>query len=124
MADITTGELLVVEYERIKDEQKGRISTRDGLLYATLAAAAGVIAAVLRFGGGANLPLLLRPSRWCSAGPTWSTTRKVSAIGRYIRDELAPRLEVDVVQPPLAGAGAGGRSTSMDVEPCSVAAVP
>lgn len=87
------GDVDLIEYERLKDEQLGRISVRDNLVYATLAAAGGVIAIV--FGGGsARLPLLLLLPPACAVlGWTYLVNdQKVSAIGEYIRRELSPRL--------------------------------
>lgn len=99
MADPTIGDALIVEYERLKDEQKHRIAARDGLLYATFAATAGVIIGVLRFGGGASL-LLVLPAVTVVLGWTYLVNdQKVSAIGRYVRTRLAPRLQAIVGAP-------------------------
>jgi hypothetical protein len=84
--------LLIVEYERIKDEQKARIGFRDNLLYVTLAAMAAVIAATINAHAHA-WPLLLLPPVSAVLGWTYLVNdEKVSAAGRYIRTELAPRL--------------------------------
>lgn len=99
MADPTIGDALIVEYERLKDEQKHRIAARDGLLYATFAATAGVIIGVLRFAGGASL-LLVLPAVTVVLGWTYLVNdQKVSAIGRYVRTRLAPRLQAIVGAP-------------------------
>ncbi|MEX5634728.1 hypothetical protein [Parafrankia sp. FMc2] len=83
----------LLEYERLKDEQLGRINVRDNLVYATLAASGGVIA--IAFGGGTpRFPLLLLlPPACLVLGWTYLVNdQKVSAIGEYIRHELSPRL--------------------------------
>lgn len=99
MSDLSAGDLLVVEYERLKDEQKHRIAARDGLLYATFAATAAVLVGTLRFGGGAGL-LLMLPAVAVILGWTYLVNdQKVSAIGHYIRAELAPRLQAIVGEP-------------------------
>jgi len=93
-ADITTGKLLLVEYERIKEEQKTRIGFRDNLLYATLGSMAAVIAAALNAHGRTDLLLLLPPVSVLLGWTYLVNDEKVSAAGRYIRDEIAPRLEL------------------------------
>jgi hypothetical protein len=90
---VTIGALLITEYDRIKEEQRARISFRDNLLYVTLASMAAVIAASLQPENRPELLLLLPP---VSALLGWTylvNDEKISAIGRYVREELAPRLE-------------------------------
>jgi hypothetical protein len=91
-SDITTGRLLLLEYERIKEEQRGRITFRDNTLYATLATMAAVIAAVLQADGAPSLLLLLPPVSLVLGWTYLVNDVKVSAIGQYIRTELTPRL--------------------------------
>jgi hypothetical protein len=86
-------EVHLVEYERLKEEQLSRIGVRDNLVYATLAALGGV--AVFGFGGDTTRypALLLLPPVCLVLGWTYlANDQKVSAIGRYIRRDLAPRL--------------------------------
>ncbi|MBM7081327.1 hypothetical protein [Micromonospora humidisoli] len=85
--------LLLVEYERLKDEQKTRIGLRDNLIYVTLAAMAAVITASLASKGHANLLLLLPPVSTVLGWTYLVNDEKVSAIGRYIRDHLTPDLD-------------------------------
>jgi hypothetical protein len=90
--DVTTAKLLLVEYERLKEEQKTRIGFRDNLIYATLASMAAVIAAALSSKGQANL-LLLLPAVSLLLGWTYVVNdEKVSALGRYVRGHLEPNL--------------------------------
>lgn len=91
-ADVTLGALLLSEYERIKDEQRGRIAFRDNLVYATLASAAAVLAAALRSNFEPALLLLLPPVSILLGWTYLINDQKISAMGRYIRDTLAPRL--------------------------------
>ncbi|MGW8375455.1 hypothetical protein [Streptomyces sp. ODS28] len=89
--DITLGKLLLAEYDRLKEEQKTRIGFRDNLLYVTMAAIVSVLI------GAANTrhPVLLvvLPAAVCALGWTYLVNdEKISAIGRYIRTELGPRL--------------------------------
>ncbi|WP_330338020.1 hypothetical protein [Streptomyces sp. NBC_00557] len=89
---ITVGELLLGEYQVLKEEQRARIGFRDNLLYASLGSMAAVVAAVI--GGGPHLQLLLLlPPVSLLLGWTYLVNdQKISAIGRYIREELTPRL--------------------------------
>ncbi|MFF3326313.1 hypothetical protein [Streptomyces sp. NPDC002889] len=89
---VTAGGLLITEYERVKDEQRARIGFRDNLLYATLAAMAAVIAAALQTDRRGELLLLLPPVSVVLGWTYLVNDDKISAIGRYVRDELGPRL--------------------------------
>lgn len=89
---VTVGNLLLVEYERLKDEQKTRIGFRDNLIYATLGSMAGVVAATLVPQGNPGLLLLLPPVCVVLGWTYLVNDEKVSAIGRYLRLDLAPRL--------------------------------
>ena len=89
---VTTAKLLLVEYEQLKDEQKTRIGFRDNLVYATLGSMAGVVAATLAPRGNATLLLLLPPVCVVLGWTFLVNDDKVSAIGRYVRLNLAPRL--------------------------------
>ncbi|OJF10049.1 hypothetical protein [Couchioplanes caeruleus] len=91
-ASVTTGKLLLVEYERLKEEQKTRIGFRDNLIYATLASMAGVVAATLTPRGHSGLLLLLPPVCVVLGWTYLVNDEKVSALGRYLRLTLAPRL--------------------------------
>lgn len=88
---VTVGELLLAEYESIKDEQKARIGFRDNLLYVTLTVVAAVIAAAAQ---AKRVEMLLALPPVCVVlGWTYLVNdEKISAIGRYVREELGPRL--------------------------------
>lgn len=94
--DVTIAKLLTLEYERLKEEQKTRIGFRDNLVYATLASMAAVIAATLSARGQANLALLLPPVALLLGWTYLVNDEKISAAGRYIRTELAPRLAAEL----------------------------
>lgn len=90
--DVSEGKLLLVEYEQVKGEQRARITHRDGLIYTTIAAMAGVIAAVIS--AKATELLLVLPPVSVLLGWTYLTNdEKVSAAGRYVREKIGPRLE-------------------------------
>ncbi|MEU6928194.1 hypothetical protein AB4225_16720 [Streptomyces sp. 2RAF24] len=89
--DVTEARLLLAEYDRIKEEQKARIGFRDNLLYVTLAASTAVLAITVQ---SRHRQLLLALPVICLVlGWTYLVNdEKISAIGRYIRDHLRPRL--------------------------------
>jgi hypothetical protein len=89
--DITDGQLLLAEYQTVKDEQKARIGFRDNLLYVTLAVVAAVIAAAAQ--AKQTSMLLALPPVCVVLGWTYLVNdEKISAIGKYVRGELGPRL--------------------------------
>ncbi|MCK1820070.1 hypothetical protein MTQ10_10665 [Streptomyces sp. XM83C] len=89
--DVTVGQLLLAEYQNVKDEQKARIGFRDNLLYVTLAVVAAVLAAAAQ--AGQPSMLLALPPVCVVLGWTYLVNdEKISAIGRYVREELGPRL--------------------------------
>lgn len=88
---ISLGQLLIVEYERLKDEQKARIGFRDNLLYVTFASVVAVAVSATRYTNGTLL--LVLPLMTLVLGWTYlANDEKISAIGDYLRTELAPRL--------------------------------
>jgi hypothetical protein len=89
---VSAGQLLIVEYERIKEEQKARIGFRDNLLYVTLTAMAAVIVAAVPGRQGPAMLLLLPPVSAILGWTYLANDAKISEIGHYIRSELAPRL--------------------------------
>ncbi len=90
-SDVTLSQLLLAEYQTVKDEQKTRIGFRDNLLYVTLTVVAAVIAAAAQAEQSAML--LAIPPVCVVLGWTYLVNdEKISAIGRYIRDDLGPRL--------------------------------
>ncbi|MFI2764376.1 hypothetical protein ACH5A3_36945 [Streptomyces echinatus] len=89
--DVTVGQLLLTEYQTVKDEQKTRIGFRDNLLYVTLTVVAAVIAAAAQ--ARQTAMLLALPPVCVVLGWTYLVNdQKISAIGAYVRQELGPRL--------------------------------
>ncbi|MGW5066022.1 hypothetical protein ACWEQJ_07860 [Streptomyces cyaneofuscatus] len=85
-------EVLLLEYEVLKAEQKARIIARDHLMYATLAGLASVLVVVFTAEAPAGTVLLLPPVCLVLGWTYLVNDLKISAAGRYLRDELAPRL--------------------------------
>ncbi|MCI3273193.1 hypothetical protein [Streptomyces cylindrosporus] len=89
--DVSVGQLLLVEYQTVKDEQKARIGFRDNLLYVTLTVVAAVIAAAAQ-AKQASMLLALPPVCVVLGWTYLVNDQKISAIGAYVRGELAPKL--------------------------------
>jgi hypothetical protein len=95
-SDVSLAAVLLTEYERVKDEQRARIGFRDNLIYATLAAMALVVAAALRKDDQLQLLTLLPPVSLLLGWTYLVNDEKISAIGRYVGQELGPRLATHV----------------------------
>ncbi|MER5218024.1 hypothetical protein ABT063_47925 [Streptomyces sp. NPDC002838] len=89
--DVTVGQLLLAEYQSVKDEQKTRIGFRDNLLYVTLAVVAAVIAAAAQ-AKQASMLLALPPVCVVLGWTYLVNDEKISAMGTYVREALGPRL--------------------------------
>lgn len=98
--EAAVGRVLIVEYEQVKEEQQARIGFRDNLLYATLASMAAIVTFSLQGGGRTELLLLLPPASVLLGWTYLVNDEKISAIGRYIRQDLGPRLAGLVPDPP------------------------
>ncbi|ROR45858.1 hypothetical protein [Kitasatospora cineracea] len=88
---ITVEKLLVIEYERLKEEQKSRIGFRDNLLYVTLAA----VLTLLIGSAQTRQPALLLALPVTTTVLGWTylmNDQMISSIGRYVRTDLGPRL--------------------------------
>lgn len=87
-------DFLLKEYEKLKDEQIHRIGFRDQMIYVSL----GVTGAVFSFGlenRSYNFTLLVLPFVSSILGWTYLTNdERISEIGRYIRSQLIPGLNV------------------------------
>ncbi len=103
-SEAVTGRLLILEYEQVKEEQRARIGFRDNLLYATLAAMAAIITFSLQSHGRPELLLLLPPASALLGWAYLVNDEKISAIGRYVREDLGPRLTALAPgRPPVFG---------------------
>lgn len=88
----TRGSILLIEYEQIKEEQRARIGFRDNLIYAMVAATAAVLAATLQTHASRAYLLALPPVALLLGWTYLVNDEKISAIGRYIRNSLGPRI--------------------------------
>jgi hypothetical protein len=92
-------DILLVEYEQLKKEQNTRIRTRDHLFIAMLTASAAVVATTLNAGNRPAILLLLPPIAMILGWTYLVNDEKISALGRYIRDDLALHLAEHVGAP-------------------------
>ncbi|NAS23922.1 hypothetical protein GT755_19785 [Herbidospora sp. NEAU-GS84] len=83
--------LHAAEYDRLKSEQISRIGFRDNLLYAQLTSIAA-IAAVTASAGRLYLLLVLPITGVVLGWTHLCADHMVTMIGRYIREDLTPRL--------------------------------
>ena len=92
-SDVTLATVLLAEYERIKDEQRARIGVRDNFVYATLASVVAVLAATYHDDYRPGFLLFFPPVATLLGWTYLINDQKISAMGRYIRDTLTPRLD-------------------------------
>jgi hypothetical protein len=83
-------DLLRDEIKTLKDEQRDRIKQRDSLIYSVIVAVAAVAGGTRL--AGAAVPLLLPPVTLLLGWTYLTNDQMVSAIGRHLRTQLAPRL--------------------------------
>ncbi len=85
-------EVYLQEYSKLKGEQTARIGFRDNLLYVTLGVFGGVISFALSNLDNAYALLVLP---WVCLILGWTylvNDQKISALGKYIRDELTEKI--------------------------------
>ena len=78
------------ELKILKDEQRDRIRARDNMIYSLIVAIAAVAGGTKLV--DAAIPLLLPPIALALGWTYLVNDQKVSAIGRYVRTDLASRL--------------------------------
>lgn len=93
-------DILLLEYTKLKEEQLHRIGYRESLFYVTLVVIGGVVSAVLSLEGADIALLLLAPVLFILCNSFFSGDVKVSQIGDYVKQSLAPRLGVIEGLPP------------------------
>lgn len=89
------------EYTELKDEQRTRMAIRDQLGYATWAGI-GLVLAAGRITGPAASPILWLALPVVVVVLGWTRIQndlKITRIGQYIREDLAPRVSVLVGEP-------------------------
>jgi hypothetical protein len=102
--EATAGKAWLAEYEELKAEQRGRMRTRDHLLYLTLGSWAAVIALAAQPGPARMLAPLVFPAAPIVLGWIYlANDSKVQAIGAYLRDDLRPRLIEATGDPSVLG---------------------
>ena len=86
------------EFEKLKDEQIHRLGFRDNLLYVTMGAFGAIMSFVLIEPATRYIALLVIP--WVCVVLGWAyvaNDQKASAIGEYIRETLADKIQARVL---------------------------
>jgi len=101
MIDTSSGvQCLLEEFRTSKAEQTARIGFRDNLIYVTVAGVGAVSAFAL---GKDGTPYAFLVCPWLAVVLGWTylvNDEKISSIGRYVREGLAPKLEGIIGEPP------------------------
>lgn len=95
-------EVYLQEYGKLKDEQNSRIGFRDNLLYVTLGLFGGIVSFALSKADN-YYALLVLP--WVCLILGWTyliNDEKISAIGRYLRLDLAEKIKKVMGEPNSA----------------------
>jgi hypothetical protein len=85
-------EALLLEYEKLKDEQRARITIRENLVYSALVVIGAVFSALLTLSQLDIGYLALTPILFIISNGYYSNDEIISRMNLYIRTSLAPRL--------------------------------
>jgi uncharacterized membrane protein len=85
-------EALLLEYEKIKDEQRARISIRENLFYITLIVVGAVFSSLLPATGLEFGYLALTPVLFVVSNSYYYNDEMIGRMNDYIREVLAPKL--------------------------------
>jgi hypothetical protein len=85
-------EALLLEYEKVKDEQRARISIRENLFYITLIVVGAVFSALLTISGLDIGYLALTPVLFVISNAYYYNDEMISRANSYVRESLGPRL--------------------------------
>ena len=93
-------ELLILEYEKLKDEQRARITIRENLFYTALLVTGGIFSALLTIRGVDVGYLVLTPILFIISNAYYYNDEIISRINLYIRQDLGPQLAAASGLPP------------------------
>lgn len=85
-------EVLLLEYEKLKDEQRARIAIRENLFYIALIVVGAVFSALITMSGLDIGYLALTPILFIISNAYYYNDEIIGRINLYIRETLAPRL--------------------------------
>ena len=85
-------EILLLEYEKLKDEQRTRIGIRENLFYIALIVVGAVFSALLTMTGLDVGYLALTPVLFIISNSYYYNDEVIARMNAYIRENLAPRL--------------------------------
>jgi hypothetical protein len=85
-------EILLLEYEKLKDEQRARISFRENLFYIALIVVGAVFSALLTMPVADFAYLALTPVLFIISNAYYYNDEIIGRMNLYIRENLTPRL--------------------------------
>ena len=85
----------MLEYEKLKDEQRARISIRENLFYIALIVVGAVFSALLTMPVADFAYLALTPVLFIISNAYYNNDEIISRTNVYIRENLAPRLAAE-----------------------------
>ncbi|WP_088346941.1 MULTISPECIES: hypothetical protein [Rhodomicrobium] len=85
-------DILLLEYEKLKDEQRARITIRENLLYIALIVFGAVFSTLFTMAGFDIGYLVLTPVLFVISNAYYYNDEMISRSNLYIRTSLAPRL--------------------------------
>jgi hypothetical protein len=91
-ADPALKELLMLEYEKVKDEQRARIAIRENLFYTALIIIGGAFSALLTMSGLEVGYLVLTPILFVISTVYYYNDEIIGRMNLYIREDLRPRM--------------------------------
>ncbi|MGA7713647.1 MAG: hypothetical protein WCA81_17240 [Rhizomicrobium sp.] len=90
----------LLEFDKLKDEQIGRLAYRDNLFYLTMGIIGGIVATYFAY-TKAEVVLLWLPFAMFIVGVAHLTCeRRIQDIGLYVRRHLAPRVAAQIGRDP------------------------
>jgi hypothetical protein len=85
-------EILLLEYEKVKDEQRARIAIRENLFYTTLIVVGAAFSALLTMRGFDVGYLALTPVLFIISNAYYYNDEIISRMNLYVRESLSRRL--------------------------------
>src|SRR5262245_18468258 len=85
-------DVLLIEYEKVRDEQRARITMRENLYYTTLIVLGAVFSALLSMPGIDFGYLVLTPILFVLSHSYYFNDEIVGRMNTYVRESLGPRI--------------------------------
>jgi hypothetical protein len=92
MPQTTLKDILLLEYEKLKDEQRARITIRENLFYTALVIVGAIFSALFSLSGVDIGYLAVTPVMFVISNSYYYNDEFISRMNAYVRESLAPRL--------------------------------